>query len=156
MKGLNVTYDHFVAKNGIVAVVGENKDAFWPKMMHFLADHEMTHECFTCSGPVSDAYFLPGWVSQATSKEWKFETFVQKYNFDVTPMFDETSQIGNYLIDFALHAKNSRKTVKKAVLEDFFKFLIEEAKDMEVEEDGKKSTKKYFSCELGTIIITRQ
>ena len=152
---MNTTYDHFLAKNGIVAVVGENEGAFWPKVMHFLADHKMTHECFTCSGPVSDAYFLPGWVSQANTKGWKYETCTKKYNFDVTPMFDETSQIGNYLIDFAIHAKQSRKTVKKEILDDFFAFLTKNLKETEIEEEGSKVVKKYFPCELGAIIITK-
>ncbi|XP_057294297.1 histamine N-methyltransferase B-like [Hydractinia symbiolongicarpus] len=156
VKGLDTTYQHFLAKNGIVAVVGENEDAFWPKNMLFLNDHGMKHECFTCSGPVSQAYFLPGWISQATEKGWKHETYTHRYNFDVTPMFDETSNIGNYLIDFATHAKQARKTVKKEILDDFFAFLNKNIVETKIEEDGKEVNKKYFPCQLGAIIITRE
>jgi len=156
VSALEKTYNILLRKNGFVGVVGENEGAFWPKMMIFLNDHEMTHECFTCSGPVSMAYFLPGWVSQATKNGWKYETYTDKYYFDTTPMYDEESKAGNYLIDFCIHAKESRKTVKKEILDDFFKFLDEHIIEEEVEEDDKKVMKKYFPCELGAIIITKE
>jgi len=35
-------------------------------------------------------------------------------------MFEPDSKDGNYLIDFALHGKDCRKTVKKEILDDFF------------------------------------
>jgi len=156
VKGLDTTYDHFLAKNGIVAVVGENENAFWPKQMIFLNEHEMKHECFTCSGPVSQAYFLPGWISQATKKGWKYESYIHKYNFDVTPIYDESSAAGNYILDFCVHGKESRKNLKKEVLDDFMKMLNDNVADIEIEENGTKVTKKYFPCELGAIMITRQ
>jgi len=157
VKGLKLTYDHFLRKNGIVAAVGENEGAFWPHMMVFLNDHEMKHECFTCSGPVSDAYFLTGWVSQANENKWNYEVYKEKYNFDVTEMFDEGSNIGNYLIDFAIHAKQSRKTVKKEILDDFFEFLNKLLVEEEIKnEDGEKVKRKHIRCELGAIMITRE
>lgn len=156
VSGLDKTYNILLRKDGIVAAVGENEGAFWPKMMIFLNDHEMTHECFTCSGPVSMAYFLPGWVSQSEQNKWKYETYTDKYYFDTTLMFDEESKEGNYLIDFCIHAKQSRKTVKKEILDDFFQFLNENIKEEEIVEDDKKVLKKYFPCELGAIIITKE
>ena len=156
VSALEKTYNILLRKNGFVAAVGENEGAFWPKFMIFLNDHEMFHECFTCSGAVSMAYFLPGWVSQADKNNWKYETYTEKYNFDTTPMFDEESTDGNYLIDFCIHAKESRKTVKKEIIDDFFEFLKEGIKEEEIEEDDKKIVKKYFPCELGAIMITKE
>ena len=75
---LSLTSQELLAKDGIVAVVGENENAFWPRMMPFLAKHGMKHECFTCSGPVSEAYFLPGWKKQAESNGWKYNTYIKK------------------------------------------------------------------------------
>ena len=156
VSALENTYNILLRRNGFVAVVGENEGAFWPKFIIFLNDHEMVHECFTCSGAVSMAYFLPGWVSQADKNNWKYETYTEKYNFDTTPMFDEESTDGNYLIYFCIHAKKSRKTVKKEILDDFFQFLKEGIKEEEIEEDDKKIVKKYFPCELCAIMITKQ
>jgi len=153
---LNITYDQLLAKDGVVAVVGENKGAFWPKMMIFLSEHEMKHECFTCSGPVSEAYFLPGWKKQAEEKNWKHEVHTKKYNFNITPMFDAESKAGNYLIDFALHGKDCRNTARKEILDDFFEFLLKNSNEEEIEEDGLKKKNRYFPCELGAIMITKE
>ena len=155
IKCLNQSYDSFVSENGIIAVVGENENAFWPKMMKFLDDHDMRHECFECSGRVSSAYFLPGWKSLADEKSWVYETYTKKYNFDLSPIYDEQSAVGNYLIDFSLHVKNARKTVKKEILTDFLKFLKDNSFENEENEDGVKIIKRYFPCQLGAIIITK-
>ena len=152
---LKTTYDELLAKDGIVAVVGENEDAFWPRMMRFLHEHGMTHECFTCSGPVSDAYFLPGWKKQAESNGWKHDIYVKKYNFNITPMFDENSQAGNYLIDFALHGKGCRNTVKKEILDDFFELLTSGSHEEELVVDGVAQQRRHYYCQLGAIMITK-
>ena len=156
ISSLNVTYEKLLSKGGIVAVVGENEGAFWPKNMIFLSDHEMKHECFLCSGPVSDAYFLPGWKKQAEDKNWKHEIHTKKYNFNITPMFDAESKAGNYLIDFALHGKDSRNTVKKEILDDFFEFLTKNSHEEEVEEDGVKMKRRHFPCELAAIMVFKE
>ena len=156
VSALDKTYNILLRKHGFVAVVGENEGSFWSKMMVFLNDHEMFHEVFRCSGPVSMAYFLPGWISQAKKNKWKYEAYTDQHNFDVTLMFDKNSQIGNYLIDFTIHVKEARKSVKKEILDDFFKFLNENVKEEEIEEDGKRFVKKYFPCVLATIIITKE
>ncbi|XP_047142170.1 histamine N-methyltransferase isoform X1 [Hydra vulgaris] len=152
---LNQTYDNLISENGIIAVVGENENAFWPKMMVFLDNHNMIHGSFGCSGRVSSNYFLPGWKSLADEKGWVYETYTKKYNFDITPMYDEESIDGNYLIDFSLHVKCARKTTNKDILEDFFKFLNENSIENEEIQDGKKIIKRYFPCQLGAIIITK-
>lgn len=156
VSSLNTTYGELLAKNGIVAVVGENEGAFWPKNMMFLSEHEMKHECFTCSGPVSDAYFLSGWKAQVADKGWKSEVYTKKYNFDITPMFQADSKAGNYLIDFALHGKDCRNTVKKEILDDFFEFLTQNSVEEEVDEDEVKTKKRHFPCELAAIMITKE
>ena len=74
----------------------------------------------------------------------------------MTPMFDEKSEDGNYLIDFCMHVKDARKTVKKEILNDFFRFLIDNMQEEEIEESEKKVVKKYFPCELGVIVITQK
>ena len=155
VSALQTTYDELLAKDGIVAVVGENENAFWPRMMRFLAKHGMKHECFTCSGPVSDAYFLPGWKNQADVNGWKYDVYVKKYNFNITPMFDETSRAGNYLIDFALHGKGCRQTVKKEILDDFFHLLTSQSHEEELKVDGVIQKRRHFYCELGAIMITK-
>jgi len=152
---LNTVYEKLLAKDGFVAVVGENENAFWPLMMIFLNDHNLKNECFLCSGPVSDAYFLPGWSKQAKDNGWKHEVFTRSYNFDVTDCFDEQSAVGNYLIDFAFHGKQSRKTIEKSTMDDFFAFLRKHAKDEEVEMDGVKQVRTNFPAQLGAIIITK-
>ena len=43
-KAFDHTYYHLLAISGIMRGVGENDNAFWPKMMHFFADHKMEHE----------------------------------------------------------------------------------------------------------------
>ena len=102
------------------------------------------------------AYFLPGWISQAKKNKWKYEAYTDQHNYDVTLMFDEDSQIGNRLIDFSIHVKEARKSVEKEILDDFFKFLNENVKEEEIEENGKRIVKKFFPCSLGTIIITKE
>lgn len=156
VSALSMTYDNLLAKDGIVAVVGENEGAFWPKNMIFLSDHGMKHECFTCSGPVSDAYFLPGWIKQAEEKKWKYVTHTKKYNFVITSMFEPESKIGNYLIDFALHGKDCRNTVKKEILDDFFEFLTKNSHEEETDDDGIKKKQRCFPCELGAIMVFKQ
>ena len=156
VSALEKTYSILLRKYGFVAVVGENEGSFWPKIMVFLNDHEIYHQAFRCSGPVSMAYFLPGWISQAKKNKWKYEAYTDQHNYDVTLMFDEDSQIGNRLIDFSIHVKEARKSVEKEILDDFFKFLNENVKEEEIEEDGKRIVKKYFPCSLGTIIITKE
>jgi len=156
VSALQVTYEHLLRKNGVVAVVGENENAFWPRMMPFLAKHEMKHECFTCSGPVSDAYFLPGWKKQAETNGWKFDSWIKKYNFNITPMYDPESKPGNYLIDFALHGKNCRQTISKVVLDDFFELLNAHSHEEEVEVEGVKEKRRHYPCELGAIMITKE
>ena len=153
---LDKTYNTLLRKNGFVTVVGENGGAFWPKFMIFLNDHGMSHEGLSGSGPFSMAYFLPGWVSQSQKNKWKYETYTDKYKFNMTPMFDEKSEDGNYIIDFCMHVKDARKTVKKEILNDFFKFLIDNIQEEEIEENEKKIVKKYFPCELGVIVITKE
>ena len=74
----------------------------------------------------------------------------------MTPMFDEKSEDGNYLIDFGMHVKDARKTVKKEILNDFFQFLIDSMQEEEIEESEKRLVKKYFPCELGVIVITKE
>jgi len=155
VKGLDRAYEHLLAKNGIMCAIGENENAFWPKMMHFLAAHKLEHECFTCSGPVSQNYFLPGWLQLARERDWRYESYVQGYKFDITPMYDPNSKDGNQLIDFALHAKDSRKAFKKEVIEDFFKLLDDGKIEREIIENEVKVTRKYFQCELGAIMITK-
>ena len=71
-------------------------------------------------------------------------------------MFDEKSEDGNYLIDFFMHVKDVRKTIKKGILNDFFQFLIDHMQEEEIEENEKKIVKKYFPCELGVIVITKE
>ena len=153
---LDKTYNTLLRKNGFVTVVGENEGAFWPKFMIFLNDHGISHEGLSGSGPVSMAYFLPGWISQSQKNKWKYETYTDKYKFNMTPMFDEKSEDGNYLIDFCMHVKDARKTVKKEILNDFFQFLIDNMQEEEIEEDKKKIVKKHFPCELGVIVITKE
>jgi hypothetical protein len=156
VKAFDHTYNHLLANNGIMCGVGENENAFWPKMMQFLADHKMEHEGFTGSGPVSQNYFLPGWQQQARDRDWRYETYVHGYNFDITPMYDATSKDGNYLIDFAMHTKMARETVKRSIIDDFFKFLDNGKVESEVLENGMKVKKTYFPCELGAIMITKE
>ena len=88
---LDKTYNTLLRKNGFVTVVGENEGAFWPKFMIFLNDQGISHEGLSGSGPVSMAYFLPGWISQSQKNKWKYETYTDKYKFNMTPMFDEKS-----------------------------------------------------------------
>ena len=75
----------------------------------------------------------------------------------MTPMFDEKSEDGNYLMDFCMHVKGARKTVKKEILNEFFQFLTGNTEEEEeIEENEKKIVKKYFPCELGIIAITKE
>lgn len=154
--GLDKTYNTLLRKNGFVTVVGENEGTFWPKFMIFLNDHGIPHEGLSGSSPVSMAYFLPGWISQSQKNKWKYETYTDKHKFNMTPMFDEKSEDGNYLIDFCMHVKDARKTVKKEILNDFFQFLIDNMQEEEIEESEKRLVKKYFPCELGVIVITKE
>lgn len=156
VKSFDRTYAHLLAKNGIMCAVGENEDAFWPRMMHFLADHKMEHECFTCSGPVSQNYFLPGWINQARERDWKYESYVHGYHFDITLMYDPSSKDGNQVMDFALHAKSARKTVKQSTIDDFFELLDANKIEKTVMENGVPSEKIYYPCELGAIMITKE
>merc|ERR1712150_455685 len=71
-KAFDRTWNHLLAKNGIMCAIGENEKGFWPMMMKFLANHKMEHEMFKCSGPNSTNYFLPGWIKQAYDKNWKY------------------------------------------------------------------------------------
>ena len=153
---LDKTYNTLLRKNGFVTVVGENEGAFWPEFVIFLNDHGISHEGLSGSGPVSMAYFLPDWISQSQKNKWKYETYTDKYKFNMTPMFDEKSEDGNYLIDFCMHVKDARKTVKKEILNDFFQFLIDNMQEEEIEESEKRLVKKYFPCELGVIVITKE
>jgi len=150
------TYNHLLARNGIMCGMGENENAFWPKMMYFLAKHKIDHDGFTGSGPVSQNYFLPGWLQLARDKNWKYESYIHGYDFDITPMFDPSSRDGNYLIDFAFHQKNARKNTKKIIIEDFFNMLNERKFEKIITKDGKQTKKIIFPCELGAIMITRE
>lgn len=55
-----------------------------------------------------------------------------------------------------MHVKDARKTVKKEILNDFFQFLIDSMQEEEIEESEKRLVKKYFPCELGVIVITKE
>jgi len=155
-KAFDTTYQTLLAQHGIMCGIGENEEAFWPRMMHFLASHKMEHECFTCSGPVSPNYFLPGWLAQCRVRDWRYESYVQGYKFDVTPMYDAENRDGNYVLDFAMHIKDSRKNVPKEVVEDFFKFLDAHKKERYVLVDGVQVVQKYYPCELGAIMIIKE
>ena len=156
VKAFEETYNHLLASNGIMCAIGENKNAFWPKMMHFFADHQMENESFICSGPVSQNYFLPGWQQQARDRDWKYESYVHGYNMEITPMYELTSKDGNHLVDFVMHTKSARKTVKRSIIDDFFKFLDAGKVEEEVMEDGMKVKKIYYPAELGVIMITKE
>ena len=157
VSALNKTYDTLLRKNGFVTVIGENGGAFWPKFMIFFNNHGIPHDGLSGSGPVSMAYFLPGWISQSEKNKWKYETYTEKYKFNMTPIFDENSEDGNYLMDFCMHVKDARKTVKKEILNEFFQFLTDGMQEEEeVEGNEKKIVKKYFPCELGIIVITKE
>lgn len=156
VKTFDETYNHLLTKGGIMCGVGENEDAFWPKMMHFLAEHKMEHECFSCSGPVSKNYFLPGWLDLARERDWRYESYVHGYGFDVTPMYNPDNRDGNYVLDFVMHTKDARKTLDASVIEDFVKFLDSNTKERIVVENGINMLKKNFHCELGAIMITKE
>jgi len=156
VKTFDQTYNHLLAKDGIMCGIGENEDAFWPRMMHFLAERKMEHECFQCSGPVSQNYFLPGWHQLARDRDWRYESYVHGYNFDVTPIYDPENRDGNYVMDFVMHTKDSRKNLKPSIVEDFMKFLDSGKKERTVLENGVKVVKKYYPCELGAIMITKE
>lgn len=71
-------------------------------------------------------------------------------------MFDASSRAGNYLIDFALHGKGCRQTVKKEILDDFFELLTSHSCEEEVKsENGATEKRRHFYCELGAIMITK-
>jgi len=156
VKTFDQTYSHLLAKNGIMCGMGENEDAFWPKMMHFLNERKMEHECFVCSGPVSQNYFLPGWQQLARERDWRYESYVHGYNFEITPMYDPGNQDGNYLMDFIMHTKEARKNINPTIIEDFFKFLDAGKKERTIIENNVKVDKKYYPCELGAIMITKE
>lgn len=140
-----------------MCAVGEHEEAFWPKMMHFLAKYKMAHECFSCSGPVSQNYFLPGWIRQAREKNWRYESYVQGYHFNVTPMYDHASKEGRQLVDFAFHAKGARNVVKKDVLDEFFKVLDANKVEHDLKLNGILQGKQLlFPCEMGAIMITKE
>ena len=155
---LDKTYNTLtlLRKDGFVTFVGENPGAFWPKFMVFLNDHGISHEGLSGSGPISVAYFLPGWISQSQKNKWKYETYTNKYKLNMSPISGEKSEDGNYLIDFCMHVTDARKTVRKEILNDFFQFLIDNMQEEEIEENEKKCVKKYFPCELGVIVITKE
>jgi len=155
-QSFDTTYNTLLAKGGVMCGVGENEDAFWPRMMHFLAEHKMEHECFTCSGPVSQNYFLPGWLQQCRERDWKYASYVQGYKFDVTPMYDANNRDGNYVMDFVMHIKDSRKNVDAKIIEDFFKFLEAHKKERSVVENEVQKVQVYYPCELGAIMITKE
>jgi len=152
----DTTYKILLAKQGVMCGVGENEDAFWPRMMHFLAEHKMEHECFTCSGPVSKNYFLPGWLEQCRERDWRYESYVQGYKFDITPLYDPNNQDGNYVLDFIMHTKNSRKIIAANILEDFFQFAEAHKKERIIIENEVQRVQKYYPCELGAIMITKE
>lgn len=156
VKAFDYTYDHLLAKNGIMCGIGENDNSFWPKMMQFLANHKMEHDCFTVSGAVSQNYFLPGWLNLARARDWRYESYVQGYHFDVTPMFDPSSKDGNALLDFIMHAKSARQTIKRSTLDDFFKLLDNNKVEKIMIKDGMKTQQTYMPCELGAMMITKE
>lgn len=155
-ESFDTTYNTLLATQGVMCGVGENEDAFWPRMMHFLAEHKMEHECFTCSGPVSRNYFLPGWLDQCRERDWRYESYVHGYKFVVTPMYDPANADGNYILDFAMHVKNSRQNVDGKIIEDFWKFLEAHKKEKVLVENGVETVEKYYPCELGAIMITKE
>lgn len=156
VSALDKTYNTLLRRNGFATVIGEGEESIWPKFMIFLNDHEIFNEGYTGSGPVSMAYFLPGWISQSEKNNWKYEIYTDKYKFNATPMFDERSKDGNCLIDFLFHGKNARKSFKKEILDDFFQFLNDNIQEgEEIEEAKKKVVRKYIPCELGIIVITK-
>ena len=156
VSALDKTYNILLRRNGFATVIGEGEESIWPKFMIFLNDHEIFNEGYTGSGPVSMAYFLPGWISQSEKNNWKYEIYTDKYKFNATPMFDEGSKDGNCLIDFLFHGKNARKSFKKEILDDFFQFLNDNIQEgEEIEEAKKKVVRKYIPCELGIIVITK-
>jgi len=156
VKAFDFTYDRLLARNGIMCGLGENENAFWPRMMHFLQKHNIEHEGFDGDQPVSQSYFLPGWLQLARDRNWRYESYVQGYNFNITPIFDPSSKDGNYLIDFAFHQKQARKTIKKNVIEDFIRMLDERKFERVYVQNNMQVKRVYYPCELGVIMITKE
>merc|ERR1712150_238821 len=145
-KSFDRTYNHLLTKNGIMCGVGENENAFWPRMMHFLADHKIDHPCFQCSGPVSQNYFLPGWINLSLERGWKYESYVHGYDFDLTPAHDPSSETGNYIMDFMFHQRQSRKNQPQSVIDDLFQFFKKNQIERVVLKDGEEIKEIIYPC----------
>ena len=147
-QALEDTYNHMLALDGIVAVIGEDKTSFWGKMMHFLDDHKMEHKFFTCSGPVSEAYFLSGWLSQARNNDWKYHSYIRDYPFHITPLYLLGIKDSNNLLDYIFHVKDARNNLPRDIISDFMKFLDKWKKVAE--------GRYFFPNQFGAIMITKQ
>jgi SAM-dependent methyltransferase len=153
---LETTYTTLLGKQGFMCAIGENEEAFWPRLMKFLAQQHTPHERFTCSGANSQNYFLPGWLDLCRIKDWRYESYVQGYKFDVTPMYDTNNKDGNHLLDFAFHVKNARQNVPNKTVEDFMNFVNDGVKERLVVRNGVQSARKYYPCEMAAIMVMKE
>ena len=84
-----------------------------------------------------------------------FFASIPGYKFDVTPIYDVSDKEGHNLLDLALNTKNSRQNVPAKTVEDFMKFIDGGVKERSVVVNGVAGVRKFYSCEMAAIMITK-